>query len=134
MVTSEELTRLGQSLVSICLIEFWPVLLSIDHHAAELIDGEGSSEASDTLLFIDDRSVFVFPFDHDITDEEEGRGEYEEYQGTEKVKPPFDLSFKSIHPIIDIRVVLFHQQFILSIERHTLYDYCLHSPFFILSV
>ena len=102
MMVSQELARLGQSVVCLCIPQLWfAVFFCIDYHAAELIDIEWSAKASDTLLFIDGWSVMT-TLDSDVADEEERGEEDEAYECCQEVKQPFDFLLESVHPIIYI--------------------------------
>jgi hypothetical protein len=53
---------------------WFAVFLSIDYHAAELINIEWTTKTSDANLLINDRSILV-TLDSDVTDKEEWREE-----------------------------------------------------------
>ena len=108
MVCPKEPSGFGQPFVSLLTItQLGPVGLCIDGHASELVDIKRSAEASDTLLLEDDRSVFA-AFHGEITDYEKRGEDDKTHCGQEEIEPSLDLLLKSVHTIINIRVVLLH--------------------------
>ena len=101
MMGTQEVSDTRQSGVVLLLQQFRAFFLSIDYHAAELIDIEWSAKASDTFLLVDDRSVMT-TLDSDVADEEERGEEDEAYECCQEVKQPFDFLLESVHPIIYI--------------------------------
>ena len=68
---AQELSYLCHTVILLMLVQGRTVFLCIHTHTAELIDKEGLSMQSDSLLLIESRTS-VLPFHSDITNEKQG--------------------------------------------------------------
>ena len=98
MVLAKELADLCQTTVFAAGIERRSIFLGIELHAAELINVEGTSETTDTLLLENGRAA-VFALHGNVANQKQRRKDNQGNRGCQKVSNPLRVAFKTIHSI-----------------------------------
>ena len=85
MMLTQELAHMRHTGISASLVKGRAELLSVQTHAAELIDVKRATETADTLLPEDSRAAILAPYG-DVADQEQG-GEYDQGDKGQKTIP-----------------------------------------------
>ena len=97
MVLAEETSHLRQAFVALN-VERGTVLLGRHRHGAELIEHEGPSAATDTLLPEDGRTA-ILALHQDIANEKQGREHNDACQGHQEIDDSLGDTLHLIHTI-----------------------------------
>src|SRR5574344_3049676 len=101
MMVAQESSYLCQTIILLLVIQSRTVLLCIHLHAPKLVDIEGFAKPSNTFLPEDDWFP-IFPFNSNVTIEEEWREDDETDEGNNKVNNAFHIAFDHCHPVENI--------------------------------
>lgn len=97
MMLTQELAHMRHTGISASLVKGRAELLSVQTHAAELIDVKRATETADTLLPEDSRAAILAPYG-DVADQEQG-GEYDQAIKAKRQSPiRFTLRSKAFIP------------------------------------
>ena len=97
MMLTQELAHMRHTGISASLVKGRAELLSVQTHAAALIDVKRATETADTLLPEDSRAAILAPYG-DVADQEQG-GEYDQGDKGQKTIPiRFTLRSKAFIP------------------------------------
>lgn len=100
MMLAQELAHTGHAGISASLVKGGAELLSVQTHAAELIDVERATETADTLLLENGRTAILAPYG-DVADQEQG-AEYDQGDKGQKAIPyTLHVTLEGVHPIRD---------------------------------
>ena len=98
MMLAQELPRTGHTGIRTSLVKGGTEFLSVQTHAAELIDVKRATETADTLLPEDSRAAILAPYG-DVADQEQG-GEYDQGDKGQKTIPyTLHVTLEGVHPI-----------------------------------
>ena len=93
MMLTQELAHMRHTGISASLVKGRAELLSVQTHAAELIDVKRATETADTLLPEDSRAAILAPYG-DVADQEQG-GEYDQGDKGQKRQSPIRFTLRS---------------------------------------